>query len=382
MIYLDCNATTPIDPEVLKVVRHYMEVEFGNAGSRTHEYGLRAKQAVERAREQVAAVVKAKPDEVIFTSGATESNNLAILGLEAEGRRSKRMHIVSTQIEHKAVLEPLEEMRRRGFEVTLLAPNRHGWVEPAGLEAALRPDTLLVSIMHVNNETGVVQPIEELCAMVSRSSSYFHVDSAQGFARIPGLHNKRIDLISLSGHKISAPKGVGALVVRRRGWQAVPLTPLFFGGGQEKGLRPGTLPVHLIAGLGAASERARLEQPTRMQLCAQIRATVLRELEGCFDIVGDPARSAPWTLCLRMPGVDSEAVMLIARDIGAISNGSACTSSEYSPSHVLTAMGLSPSEAGQVIRISWCHATAGAKAELDLFLRSLRNAVRSAVSSG
>lgn len=349
--YLDCNATTPMAPEVARVVRHYMEVDFGNAGSRTHEFGHRAKQAVVRAREQVAAVVNAKPDEVIFTSGATEANNLAILGLEDEGRRTGRMHIVSTQIEHTAVLEPLAEMRRRGFEVTLLSPNRGGWVEAERVGEALRDDTLLVSVMHVNNETGVIQDIERIAQAVAGRPALLHVDAAQGFGKVDGIEGEGIDLISVSGHKIYGPKGVGALVARRRKWSRPPLKPLMYGGGQEVGLRPGSVPVALVAGLGEAACRAR-----RHFLRIAIDAVEFREAlrsrlaDLGFQIVGDPGRVLATTLSIALPGVDSEAAVLALKGEFAVSNGAACTSSEYGESHVLRAMGI---RARGFLRFSW-----------------------------
>ena len=244
---LDHAATAPVDPRVAEEVLSYMSYEFGNAGSRTHGYGQVARERVNRARQEVAVVVAATPDEVIFTSGATESNNLAILGLAAHGEATGKRHIISTQIEHKAVLEPLEVLGGRGFEVELLAPTEGGWVSPEAVAAALRPDTLLVSVMAVNNETGVVQPIEEIASLLEGNDAFLHVDAAQAFGKlIAPLQTKRIDLLSVSGHKIGAPKGIGALITRRRGFKRPPLQPLMYGGGQERGLRPGTLPVPLI----------------------------------------------------------------------------------------------------------------------------------------
>lgn len=203
----DCNATTPVDPRVVAEVMTYMAHEFGNSGSRTHGYGQIAKERVARAREQVAAVVAARPDEVTFTSGATESNNLAILGLAAAGKSSDRRHIVSTQIEHKAVLEPLAALVDRGFEVTLVPPTRGGWVDPAAIAEAVRPDTLLVSAMAVNNETGVIQPIADIAAVLDQHDTYFHVDAAQAFGKLSEpLRSPRIDMLSVSGHKVFAPK--------------------------------------------------------------------------------------------------------------------------------------------------------------------------------
>ena len=210
--YLDCNATTPIEPRVRDLVIKFLDAEFGNAGSRTHDYGVRAKRAVQHARAQVATVVQAQPDEVLFTSGATESNNLAIFGLENEGRRSGRRHVITTQIEHKAVLEPLEILEERGFEIVRLPCDPSGWVHPEAVAEALRDDTLLVSVMHVNNESGVIQPVEEVAAVLKDHPAYFHVDAAQGFGKeLAALRKSRIDLISVSGHKVFAPKGVGGV---------------------------------------------------------------------------------------------------------------------------------------------------------------------------
>lgn len=254
--YLDCAATTPIDPHVLDVCIRYLRDDFGNAGSRTHTAGQDARRAVERARDQVAAVVRAQRGDVLFTSGATEANNLALLGLEPYGRQTGKTHLISTAIEHRAVLEPMEELERRGFTLTLVRPDSNGVVDPQAIADAIRPETLLVSVMQVNNETGAMQPIAQIAEQIAGSPVYFHTDASQGFAKAPeALQHPRIDLISISAHKICGPKGVGALIARRRGREKPPLQPLTFGGGQERGLRPGTLPVALIAALGEAAER-------------------------------------------------------------------------------------------------------------------------------
>ena len=256
-IYLDCNATTPLDPEVRDILLHFLNTEFGNEGSRTHEYGARAKQAVQKARDQVAAVVAAKRDEVIFTSGATESNNLAILGLQQAGEGQGKKHIITTAIEHKAVLEPFDALERAGFEVTRVGVGADGSVDPEAIRAALRSDTLLVSVMHVNNETGIRQPLDSIADILKNHPAYFHADAAQGFGKdLEPLRNPRIDLISISGHKIYAPKGIGALVMRRRGYERVSLQPLVYGGGEERGLRPGTVPGGFFDALWAAAAPA------------------------------------------------------------------------------------------------------------------------------
>ncbi|MBR1285373.1 cysteine desulfurase DndA [Bradyrhizobium sp. AUGA SZCCT0177] len=358
-VYLDCNATAPLEPAVRETMLTYFDVEYGNAGSRTHEFGLRAKRAVQEAREAVAVVVRAQPEEIYFTSGATESNNLAILGLAPHGEATKRKHIISTALEHKAVLEPLEHLEKHGFEITLIAPNSDGVVRPELIEAALRPETLLVSIMHANNETGTIQPLDQVSEILREHSAYFHVDAAQGFGKeLSLLRSDRIDLISISGHKIYGPKGIGALVARRRGIERIPLKSIMFGGGQERGLRPGTLPVPLIVGLGKAAEAALKDNAKRTSRNMQIRTAALDALGSLnIEINGDQTRSLVSTLNFSVPGVDAEAAMVALKNIAAISNGSACTSSSYEPSHVLTAMVLPEWRVQGAIRLSWCHMT-------------------------
>ena len=357
-IYLDCNATSPMDPAVREIVLDWLG-DVANAGSRTHEYGLRARKAVERARDQVAAVVGASPDELVFTSGATESNNLAILGLAPFGDANGRRHVVSTAIEHKAVLEPIEALAASGFEVTLVAAGRDGAVEAEAVRRAVRDDTLLVSVMQVNNETGVRQPVEAVAELLDGHEAYLHVDAAQGFGKeLAPLRPPRIDLVSISSHKIYGPPGIGALVVRRRGFDKAPLECLMRGGGQERGLRPGTLPVALIAGLGTAAERAAAEVAARRGQCAVVRERALDALRPLgIRIHGALDASLAHVLNFSVDGIDSEALMVGLRDLVAVSNGSACTSQSYAPSHVLKAMGVPPEEASGAVRMSWCHLT-------------------------
>ncbi|GBE65145.1 putative L-cysteine desulfurase [Mycobacterium sp. MFM001] len=358
-VYLDCNATTPAEPRVAKEVLKWTCEEFGNAGSRTHTYGQVAKERVVLARRQVAEVVDAHPDEVVFTSGATESNNLALLGLALFGERNGRKHIISTQIEHKAVLEPLEQLSHRGFEVSLVPPTRGGWVKPDHIRAALRPDTLVVSVMGVNNETGVIQPIEEIASCLSGHEAFLHVDAAQAFGKtIDLLRNPRIDLTSVSGHKIYGPKGIGALIARRRKFNRIPIEPLMFGGGQERGLRPGTLPVALIAGLGMASALAIDEKVSRRKRCQAMQAQALAALKPLgIAVNGDIDRTIAHTLNISVPGVDSEAAIVALKDVAAVSNGSACTSQSYEPSHVLKAAKLPAEQISGALRFSWSHLT-------------------------
>ncbi|NJP96641.1 cysteine desulfurase DndA [Nonomuraea sp. FMUSA5-5] len=358
-VYLDANATTPVDKRVADVVLAYLTEEYGNAGSRTHEIGHAAQTAVARARRQVAAVVDCSDDEVIFTSGATEANNIALLGLAPEGQRSERRHIVTTAIEHKAVLEPLDRLAHSGFEVDLVKPDRSGRVSPDEIASKLRKDTLAVSIMAANNETGVIQPVLEVCSLLADHPAYLHVDAAQAFGKLlPDLRHHRIDLISVSGHKVFAPKGIGALVTRKRGFRRPPLTPLLVGGGQERGLRPGTLPVALIVGLGLASELAVSEHAERQQACIAYKNEVLAGLTPLGpQIHGDPEHTLPHVVNLSLPGLDSEAVMVAWRGLLAVSNGSACTSASYEPSHVLTAMSLPEDNIRSALRLSWTHMT-------------------------
>ena len=345
-VYLDCAATTPIDPHVLEVCVRYLRDDFGNAASRTHQQGAVARWAVEHARDQVAAAAGASRGDVLFTGGATESNNLAILGLAAEGRR----HVVTTAIEHSAVLEPMGALERRGFRVTYVRPGVDGAVDAQEIAAAVGPDTLLVSVMQVNNETGVLQPLAEIGELLADKPVYFHTDAAQGFSKLPA-YPERLDLISISGHKLCAPKGVGALIVKRRGRERPPLKPLLFGGGHERGLRPGTLPVALIAALGEAAERWSEHREERWRQAVKFRQTLLEGLAPLQPVVNG-WNALPFILNVGIPGHDSDSIMQAWEDLVAVSSGAACSSHSYSCSHVLAAMGRPGDNA---IRFSFCH---------------------------
>ena len=359
MTYLDCNATTPLEPDIFQLMQRFLLEEFGNEGSRTHEFGARAKQAVQKARDQVASVVKCQREEVVFTSGATESNNLALLGLVEFGAANSRRHILSTQIEHKAVLEPLEELEKRGFEVELLEPNEEGWVSAEQVRKRLRKDTLLVSVMHANNETGVLQPIDEIAGLIKDHEAYFHVDAAQTFGKeVEALRNPRIDLVSASAHKIFGPKGIGTLITRRRGFNRVPLKPIAFGGGQERGLRPGTLPVHLIVAFGLACELALKNHAQRLKAVKAFRHSLLKAIEPLGPVFnGDQSKTMAHVVNVSFEGLNSEAAIVGLKELVAISNGSACTSASYSLSHVLKAMKLPDERILSALRLSWCHMT-------------------------
>lgn len=356
--YFDCAATTPIDPDARAALMRFTDLEYGNAGSRTHEYGALAQRAVQTARAQVGSLARARPDEVIFTSGATEANNLAILGLRFHGEAVGKRHIITTAIEHKAVLEPVQALVAAGFEATIIAPGSDGSVSAEAVLAAVRPDTLLVSVMHANNETGALQPIAAIAAGLAETGAFFHVDAAQSFGKLrEPLDDHNIHLISASGHKLYSPKGIGALVARR-GAKRVPLTPLMYGGGQERGLRPGTLPVAMIAAFGAACAAAAREADNRAARCLHIRHNLLDAFLPIGAVInGSPDLGLASTINLSFPGLDSEAVMLVLKDLVALSNGSACTSASYDASHVLVAMGLTDDRIDGALRFSWCHMT-------------------------
>ena len=356
-IYLDCNATTPIEPEVVEKINHYLTKDFGNEGSHTHEFGSIAKKAVQEARDNIGNIVDVSRNEIIFTSGATESNNIAILGLKDYGIENNKKHIITTAIEHKAVLEPTEELKKIGFEVDVLPVDKSGRVNSKDIKDKLRKDTLLVSVMSVNNETGIIQPIKEISELIEDHECYFHVDAAQGFGKdIETLKNKRIDLMSISGHKIYGPKGIGALVTRLRNFNKPPLKPLFFGGGQEAKLRPGTLPVHLIVGLGTAAKIAKRDHKKRNDKNKKIFDQItklMQDLKG--ELNGDEKYLLGNCINFSIPNVDAEAFMLTTKDLISVSNGSACTSSTYEPSHVIKSMTNDDNKIRGAVRISWCH---------------------------
>jgi cysteine desulfurase len=358
-VYLDVAATAPVDPRVREALIAALDPSVGNAGSRTHDFGRRARRIVEEARYLVSTVVHAQRADVTFTSGATEANNLAILGLSEQGFRTGRRHVVSTAIEHHAVEEPLRVLLGRGFEVTFVRPRSDGVVRADDILAAVRADTLLVSVMHVNNETGVIQPIDAIADGLSADEGvFFHVDAAQGYGKVlEPLRHPRIDLISVSGHKFGAPQGIGALINRRRGGRRAPLTPVMHGGGQERGLRPGTVPVALIAALGRAAELAVAEHAQRVARCDAMGATIIAGLAPLQPVINGTGPRVPHILNLSFPGVDGETVVEAWSGLVAVSNGAACTSAQYTCSHVLRAMQIPTTQAAGAVRLSWQHDT-------------------------
>ncbi|QDG50512.1 aminotransferase class V-fold PLP-dependent enzyme [Persicimonas caeni] len=357
-IYLDCNASTPIDPRVGEAMYEMLHRNPANPAAKVHVYGQKASRAVEAAREQVALLVEARPEEVVFTSGASESDNLALLGWAERAHQQGTTHIVSSAIEHAAVLEPLRHLRDRGFEVDLIAPGPDGVVAAQDILDAVRPDTGLVSLMHVNNVIGTIQPIAQVAEGLADHPALFHVDGAQGAAHhFDELADPRIDLISLSAHKMYGPPGVGALVCRR-GPKGPPIAPRSFGGEQEYGLRPGTVPAPLVVGFGEAAKLCRREVSERLEKNHTFRQSLLEGLAPLSPIFhGDLDRQVLHAVCLSIPGVRQKAALLRLRDLIAASTGSACSAVSDRPNHVLSAMGVPHSHIEESLRISWCHTT-------------------------
>lgn len=356
-VYLDYNASTPIDERVLNMMIEVYKNSYGNADSRTHDYGDNARKIVEFARQNVAELLDVKKDEVFFTSGATESDNISILGLQKYAEETGKRHIITTAIEHKAVLEPLDFLKKNGFETTYIKPDISGRISEDELLTQVRADTLLVSVMHVNNETGIIQPIKEIGEELSKSDVLFHVDAAQSCGKlIDDLRSIKYNMLSASAHKMNGPQGIGALVLKKKRYKLPPVKPILFGGGQEHGIRPGTLPTALIAGFGEACKIAKAEYPQSITACHKIKETLIALLDNSgleYEINGEQRFCIPSTINVSFNGINSEALMLSSKKYCGISNGSACNSSSYSPSHVLSAMGLDESRIQSAVRISW-----------------------------
>ncbi|AUS98930.1 IscS subfamily cysteine desulfurase [Nostoc sp. CENA543] len=339
-IYLDCHATTPVDERVLAAMLPYFTEKFGNPASISHIYGWETEAAVKQAREILATAIKASPEEIVFTSGATEANNLAIKGV-AEAYFQKGQHIVTVATEHGAVLDPCAYLKTLGFEITILPVKADGLIDLRELEAALRPETILVSVMAANNEIGVLQPLAEIGEICHSRQVIFHTDAAQAIGKIPlDVQAMHIDLMSLTAHKVYGPKGIGALYVRRRN-PRVQLAPQQHGGGHERGMRSGTLYTPQIVGFGKAVEIALAEQETESLRLIQLRDNLwsqLSQLEG-IHLNGHPTQRLPGNLNISVEGVDGAALSLGLQPVMAVSSGSACSSTKTAPSHVLTALG-------------------------------------------
>ena len=350
-IYLDNQATTPLDPEVFSAMSPWFTEKFGNASSRNHTYGWEAEEAVEIARESVAAIIGSLPKEIIFTSGATEANNIALQGA-AKNYQNQGRHIITLKTEHKAVIDVCQHLSEDGFDITYLPVDKDGMLNVNKFEDAIRDDTILASVMHVNNEIGVIQPIKELGAICKNKNVIFHVDAAQSVGKIPlNIDDMGIDLLSISAHKFYGPKGVGALYIRRKD-PRVQLQPVMFGGGHERGVRSGTLPVPNIVGMGRACDLA-----ADVMNEENLKITTLRDalLQGIRDknpnalVNGSMEKRVAGNLNMSFPGVNNEAIIAAIPEI-AISSGSACTTSTMEPSHVLLALGMSKEEAYSSLR--------------------------------
>ncbi|MDB5798197.1 MAG: IscS subfamily cysteine desulfurase [Paucimonas sp.] len=351
-VYLDYSATTPVDPRVADKMIPYLREQFGNPASRSHMYGWEAEKAVEEARAQVAALVNADPREIIWTSGATEGNNLALKGA-AHFYKTKGRHIITVKTEHKAVLDTVRELERQGFEATYLQPQDNGLITIQQLEEAIRPDTILVSVMLVNNEIGVIQPIDEIGELCRKKGIIFHSDAAQATGKVHiDLAKTKCDLMTFTAHKTYGPKGVGALYVRRK--PRVRIEAQMHGGGHERGLRSGTLPTHQIVGMGEAFRLAREEMDSEIVRIRALRdrlAKGLTEMEEVY-INGDMEHRVPHNLNVSFNFVEGESLIMAIKDV-AVSSGSACTSASLEPSYVLRALGRSDELAHSSIRFTF-----------------------------
>jgi cysteine desulfurase len=353
-IYLDYNATTPVDPRVVQAMLPYFTEIFGNAASNDHDFGLEAKRAVDKAREEIAALINAEPDEIIFTSGATESDNIALFGV-AEKYAHKGDHIITCVTEHKAILDCCQELERRGKKVTYLPVDQYGLVNPDDVRNAITPKTILISIMMANNEIGTIAPIKEIGAIAAEHGVLFHTDAAQAFGHIPiDVKDMNIHIMSLSAHKVYGPKGIGALYRRRSNPRAL-LSPVIFGGGHERGLRSGTLNVPYIVGFGEAAKIAKREMAKEAIQFREWTNYMYRHLVaevGNVHLNGHPTQRLPHNLNVSIDGVESRALIVQMKNV-AIATGSACTSAKVEPSYVILALGFKEDRASSSVRISF-----------------------------
>lgn len=358
-IYLDYNSSAPIDKRVLEFMIDVYTNIIGNADSRTHGYGEAAHKIVENARKQVASILRISSDEVFFTSGATESNNIALQGLKEYAYATNKKHIITTSIEHKAVLETAKALQRQGFEVDYVSPDLSGRISVEDILTRVRADTLLVSVMHVNNETGIIQPVYEIGNALQEREVLFHVDATQSFGKlVEELQSVKYNMLSMSAHKLGGPQGIGALILRKQRYKLPPVKAIMYGGQQEHGIRPGTLPVALIAGLGKACEIAEKEYKDNIRVCKEIKEKIKSILDASgleYKYNGFQEYAIPSTVNVCLCGVSSEALMLSSKEFCSLSNGSACNSKSYNPSYVLLAMGIPKDQIESSVRISWGH---------------------------
>ena len=374
IVYLDYASTTPVDPRVADKMCQFLTPtgDFGNPASRSHKYGWRADEAVEEARSHVANLVNCDPREIVWTSGATEADNLAVKGI-ARFYKSKGNHIITSKIEHKAVLDPCRQLEREGFEVTYLEPNEGGIITPKMVDDAIKDSTILVSIMHINNELGTVNNIEDIGEITRSKNIFFHVDAAQSTGKTKiDLANMKIDLMSFSAHKTYGPKGIGALYVRRK--PRVRIEALIHGGGHERGMRSGTLPTHQIVGMGEAFRIAKLEMDNDLKKIQKLHDMFLKELDSIEHVYlnGDIENKVPNILNVSFNFIEGESLIMGLKDV-AVSSGSACTSASLEPSYVLRALGRKDELAHSSIRFSFGRFTS--ESEVLSTLNTLKNVV-------
>lgn len=375
-IYLDYAATTPVDPRVAEKMMQYLTMDgiFANPASRGHLYGWQAEEAVEEARNQLAELIKADPREIVWTSGATEANNLALKGV-ASSYKEKGRHIISSTIEHKAVLDSCHWLESQGFELTYLQPNAQGLISAEQVKEAIRPDTILISIMHVNNELGVINPIQAIGEIARQHQVLFHVDAAQSTGKLDlDMRKMPVDLLSISAHKMYGPKGIGALYVRRK--PKILLDAQIHGGGHERGMRSGTLATHQIVGFGEAAQIAVESMEEESQRIAALREQLWQGISQLGGVVlnGDADQRVAGILNVSFADVDGETLLMALKDL-AVSTGSACASADLEPSYVLTALGVSREMAHSAIRFSIGRYTTAA--DIEIAIEKVRHAVES-----
>lgn len=356
-LYLDYNSTNPIDKRVLDVMIDVYQNHIGNADSRTHVFGEDTRHIVETARKQVASLLGVESNEVFFTSGATESNNIAIQGLNEYACKTGKKHIITTSIEHKSVLETVKSMEKHGYAIDIINPNLDGRITVEDVISKLRPDTLLVSVMHVNNETGIIQPVEELGNELEKRDVLFHIDATQSCGKlVEEIKHIKYRMLTFSAHKIGGPQGIGCLVLRKKRFKLPPVNNIIYGGQQERGIRPGTIPVALVAGCGKACEIAENEYIVNEKKLRLIKDELYRMLENSdipYHFNGNQKYCIKNAMNICFCGISSEALMIAAKQYCSISNGSACTSKSYAPSYVLSAMGIALDDINNSVRISW-----------------------------
>ena len=355
-LYLDYNASAPLRKEVLDVMVDAYTHVIGNADSRTHSFGTTAQKFVQEKRQQIASVLNVDPTDLIFTSGSTESNNMAILGIAKWAKENGKTHIITTSMEHKAILEPLRHLEQQGFTVDYVNPGSDGRVAVEDIVSRIQDKTALVSEMYVNSEKGIIQPVQELGKILESKGVYFHIDATQALGKLNNeIRHTKYDMMSMTAHKIGGPQGIGAFILKRgKDFKRPPIEPLMYGGPQERGYRPGTTPVALIAGFAEAVRLSEKEHDTMMAKCAAIKENFLQAIQGMdYQINGDPKYCLPTTINISFTGLDAEAAFLCLGDDFAFSNGSACNSAGHKLSYVLEAMGLDQKRRSEAIRLSW-----------------------------